>query len=87
MKTLLAVAAILVCGVVEASAQRCVVSDPTSTQLNVRTSPDGPRRGNMTLPNGLPVVILEVSRDGRWAFVRYVGGQEIGWVFRDYLDC
>jgi uncharacterized protein YraI len=65
MKTLLFVAAVLLSGAVAAAAQeRCSVSDPTGTQLNVRSSPDGPRAGNTTLPNGLPVFVLSTSSDG-----------------------
>jgi hypothetical protein len=42
----------------------------------------------MTLPNGLPVVIVRVSSNGLWALVRYAASNEvIGWVYRPYLAC
>ena len=89
MRTKLLVAALLLSGAVEAAAQeRCVVSDPTGTQLNVRTSPDGPRAGNITLPNGLPVFILSTNADGLWAHIAYAeDSRPIGWVYRPYLRC
>jgi uncharacterized protein YraI len=89
MRTVLLVAAVLLSGAVAAAAQdRCTVSDRTGTQLNVRTSPDGPRAGNTTLPNGLPVFILSTSSDGLWAQVAYsADSRPIGWVYRPYLRC
>jgi uncharacterized protein YraI len=89
MRSVLLVAVVLLSGAVAAAAQeRCIVSDPTGTQLNVRTSPDGPHAGNTTLPNGLPVFILSTSSDGRWAQVAYsADSRPIGWVYRPYLRC
>lgn len=40
---------------------RCIVSDPTTSQLNVRSAPQG--RILFDLPNGYPVRILSTSRD------------------------
>jgi uncharacterized protein YraI len=89
MRTVLLVAVVLFSAAVAAAAQeRCIVSDPTGTQLNVRTSPDGARAGNTTLPNGLPVFILNTSSDGLWAQVAYsADSRPIGWVYRPYLRC
>lgn len=71
-----------------ASAQTCVVNDPSGTPLNVRARPYGAILG--ALHNGAPVEILDVTWDGRgrqWAYVAPLASGRRGWVFRDYLAC
>lgn len=66
----------------------CLVVDPTSTPLNVRTAPQGPVVG--TVANGQPVRILRQTKDPRgrpWAFIAGANSLPIGWVFREYLVC
>lgn len=72
-----------------AAAEVCVVSDPTSTPLNVRDWPEGPVIG--TLRDGVAVEIMEIAHDSKgrpWARVRPPGATQIyGWVYRRYLNC
>jgi uncharacterized protein len=67
----------------------CRVADPTSTPLNVRTSPNGRIVG--TLGNGMSVAILDRMTDRKGETWVYVGGPEdrmpMGWVYANYLDC
>lgn len=69
----------------------CAVNDPTGTPLNIRTEPNGKIIGN--LPNGLNVDIIDGTVDEKGNSWVKVGGlykgkyQEIGWVFRNYLNC
>jgi hypothetical protein len=87
---LLAVAVLLASGL-SANAQArsaCRIADPTSTPLNVRTTPNGRIVG--ALENGISVTILEQKSSKGQAWV-YVGNADtrspIGWVFRDYVRC
>ena len=72
------------------NAQICVVSDPTGTPLNIRTVPNG---GDVveTLTNGTKIRIVSTQKDGRgriWSQIeRDAGGQVLGWVYQDYLEC
>lgn len=89
-RTLLLAAILLAVTAVAASAQdRCKVTDPTGTPLNVRTGPNGKVTG--TLKNGTLVKILTTLDDGRgrpWAQVaHYQSGQRIGWLFREFVSC
>src|SRR5262249_17401643 len=66
----------------------CRVDDPTSTALNLRkTAPNG--RIIDTLRNGTVVRVLEVAffQGKGWARLGDRDRMEIGWVYRDYLDC
>ena len=69
--------------------KRCVVVDPTGTQLNVRTSPNGRIVG--TIANGVTVPILDNSVDNRrksWVYIgEYNSGKPVGWVFREFISC
>jgi hypothetical protein len=69
--------------------QRCVVTDPTGTPLNIRSRPNGAVIGRMG--NGVQVAILAYTADDRgrpWALVRLRGGDIIeGWVFREFVTC
>ena len=72
-----------------AEGERCKVTDPTGTPLNVRASPNGKIIG--TLPNGTFVIIVELktAANGKpWAKVQhYPTNQPIGWVFREFVSC
>lgn len=62
--------------------RRCIVADPSSTPLNIRSSPNGEIVG--TIRNGQTVAIQDVTADVRgnnWANI----GR--GWVYMNYLDC
>ena len=66
----------------------CLVVDPSSTPLNIRTAPQGPITG--TIPNGQPVRIIRQTKDSRgepWAYIADATSRPLGWVFRDYLVC
>jgi uncharacterized protein YraI len=71
-----------------ASAQTCIVNDPTGTPLNVRARPNGAILG--ALHNGAAVQVLQVIYDngGRaWANIAPLGAGARGWVFGSYLTC
>lgn len=68
---------------------RCIVSDPTGSPLNVRSTPQGSIV--TSLPNGLFVQVLQASRDHKgqpWAFIgTWPDARPIGWVFREFISC
>ena len=69
-----------------AAAQRCMVTDPTGTPLNVRRF-DGKIIG--ALRNGEIVGILRMGEDPQgkpWAYVAYETNGE-GWVYREFISC
>jgi hypothetical protein len=72
-----------------ADPNRCKVTDPTGTPLNVRAAPSGPIIG--TLQNGTLVSITERSldRNGKaWVYIlRNPDGEPLGWVFREFVSC
>jgi hypothetical protein len=71
-----------------ATGDRCKVTDPTGTPLNVREAPNGKVAG--TVKNGALVTILKTEeQNGKpWAFVAdYETKKEIGWVFREFVSC
>jgi len=68
------------------AAERCMVTDPTGTPLNVRRF-DGQVIG--VLHNGEIVRILRMGadRNGKpWAYVAYETNGE-GWVYREFISC
>jgi hypothetical protein len=68
------------------AAERCMVTDPTGTPLNVRRF-DGKVIG--ALHNGEIVKILRTSadRNGKsWAYVAYETNGE-GWVYWEFISC
>lgn len=68
------------------AAERCMVSDPTGTPLNVRRF-DGRVIG--ALHNGESVKILRAGADRKgkpWAYVAYETNGE-GWVYREFISC
>lgn len=73
-------------GMVPAFAAECLVADPTGTPLNVRAGPNGQRLS--TLANGSFVDVIAEARVGNKRWVRVAaGGEMLGWVFADFLDC
>jgi hypothetical protein len=72
----------------EQSKANCVIADPTSTPLNVRTSPTG--KVIRTVPNGDRANVIDQTTDrsgDRWAYISDAQGQPLGWVFRRFLVC
>jgi hypothetical protein len=68
------------------ASQRCMVTDPTGTPLNVRRF-DGKVIG--ALHNGEIVRILRTGADPQgkpWAYVAYETNGE-GWVYREFISC
>jgi hypothetical protein len=72
-----------------ASGDRCKVTDPTGTPLNVRSAPNGKVIG--TLGNGVLVSVIEYKDDANgkpWVDVAdYKTKKPIGWVFREFVSC
>jgi Bacterial SH3 domain len=70
-----------------AGGDRCKVTDPTGTPLNVRDAPTA--RG--TIVNGVLVSVIEYTDDvnGKpWVRVKdYKTQKPIGWVFRKFVSC
>jgi uncharacterized protein YgiM (DUF1202 family) len=78
-------------GATAANAQRCKITDPTGTPLNVRASPNGRIVGKVR--NGT-VVYIEANasdRNGKaWARIGTYRGRRyviLGWVFREFISC
>lgn len=68
------------------ASQRCMVTDPTRTPLNVRRF-DGKVIG--ALHNGEIVKVLRTRADPQgkpWAYVGYETNGE-GWVYREFISC
>lgn len=72
-----------------AEGERCKVTDPTGTPLNVRNGPNGTITGK--LANGTLVAILDHADDSNgkpWLRVKdYTAKKPIGWVFREFVSC
>jgi hypothetical protein len=67
--------------------ERCRVTDPTGTPLNVR---DANMNIMGTIENARIVIIRRYGRDARgkpWAFVETPEGDPIGWVDREFVSC
>lgn len=89
---LLFLGVVLVFGALSANAQdRCKVTDPTGTPLNVRSSPNGKIKGKVS--NGTVVHVETESTDTNgkaWSQIsvyrrnRYV---VLGWVYREFISC
>jgi hypothetical protein len=76
-------------GFASAEAEKCKVTDPTGTPLNVRSKPNGKIIG--TLPNGSYISVVEYAADTNgkpWMkVVDHKTGAPIGWVFREFVSC
>lgn len=89
MKRILAL--IPICFITSADAEpigRCVVTDPTGTPLNVRSSPNGPIQG--ALHNGTIVRQEQTVQDQKgksWSYVVPTEEGKPGWVYRQYVSC
>lgn len=72
-----------------ADGDRCKVTDPTGTPLNVRDGPNGKVIG--TLANGALVAIVEYKdADNGKPWVKIVDHKTkkpIGWVLREFVSC
>lgn len=69
------------------SVRGCIVTDPTGTPLNVRSTPQGNIVG--TLQNGSNVRVVGTARDYKgqqWANVTS-GSRSLGWVIRRFISC
>ena len=67
--------------------ERCRVTDPTGTPLNVR---DLNMNITGTLQNGTLVFIQRDGRDARgkpWSYIVAPNGDPIGWVYREFISC
>lgn len=88
------VAAALIAGLAAApafaqSANRCAVTDPTGTPLNIRETPNGEIIGRVTNGAGVRVVNTSFDERGRpWVLIRPRGtSQVVGWVYREFVSC
>lgn len=67
----------------------CKVNDPTGTELNVRSSPNG--SVSFQLENGWDLIIYKTVKDKNnkeWALViSPETAADLGWVFKNYLKC
>lgn len=88
-KPALAIAILLGAVAPSLAQERCRVTDPSGTPLNVRTAPYGRIIG--TIPNGRLVSVIDRARDqqGRpWVYIADARtGEPIGWVFREFVSC
>jgi hypothetical protein len=67
--------------------ERCRVTDPTGTPLNVR---DANMNIMGTIENGQIVIIRRYGRDAHakpWALIETPDGDPIGWVYREFISC
>jgi hypothetical protein len=85
--TLLAVLFAATAGSAAYSAERCRVTDPTGTPLNVRNF-----RGEIidTVVNDRIVMVRRYGEDEHhkpWALIDTPDGEPIGWVYREFISC
>jgi hypothetical protein len=73
----------------DAEIQRCVVSDPTGTRLNIRDIPNGKIVGK--LKNGTVVYTdndMYDTKNRNWIEIKLTRrGKAKGWVIGEFLDC
>lgn len=71
------------------AANRCAVTDPTGTPLNIRETPNGEIIGRVSNGAGVRVVNSSFDERGRpWVLIRPRGsGQVVGWVYREFVSC
>jgi hypothetical protein len=86
-RTIFIAAAALAASLSAASADSCMISDPTGTPLNVRESPNGRIVG--TLRNGSFVTMRDVVevRGKRWAELTSNRSGGTVYVLREYISC
>jgi hypothetical protein len=91
MRGMIAISVFLIMASPAMAQQRCIVTDPTDTPLNVRRTPGGPIVG--TYDNGTILRVTRTERDGQgrdWSLVGRIEGDQIvvtGWVFSRFLSC
>lgn len=72
-----------------AEGERCKVTDPTDTPLNLRAKPNGKIIG--TLANGTLVAVVDHAEDANgkpWVKVEaFTTKKPTGWVFREFISC
>ncbi|WP_332687060.1 SH3 domain-containing protein [Bosea sp. (in: a-proteobacteria)] len=68
---------------------RCAVTDPTGTPLNIRETPNGEIIGRVSNGAGVRVVNNSFDERGRpWVLIRPRGSSQIvGWVYREFVSC
>lgn len=68
---------------------RCAVTDPTGTPLNIRETPNGEIIGRVS--NGVGIRVINTSSDERgraWALISPRGRNNVvGWVYREFVSC
>jgi hypothetical protein len=85
--TLAALAAAVAWAAPALAGDRCKVTDPTGTPLNIRD-----QKMNIigTIENGRLVYIQRYGEDANgkpWAYVTTQGGKRLGWVYREFVSC
>lgn len=72
-----------------AQQNRCAVTDPTGTPLNIRETPNGEIIGRVSNGTGVRVVNTSFDERGRpWVLIRPRGSsQVVGWVYREFVSC
>jgi hypothetical protein len=90
MKAVTAAAVLVMTAAAAQATERCLVTDPSGTPLNVRETPGG--RVKATLDNGMVVEIGETGNDAkgrRWARISggRVAGAIGGWVLYANISC
>jgi len=88
---LIVIAAFTITNATAQYVQHCVVSDPTGSPLNIRSTPNGGKIVGK-LKNGARVAFDTESGDGQdrsWALVWLdkKNAKPLGWVLREYLEC
>jgi hypothetical protein len=66
---------------------RCKITDPTGTPLNIR---DQKKNIIGTIENGRIVFVQRYGEDSDgkpWAYVTSQGGKRLGWVYREFISC
>jgi len=69
------------------AADRCKVTDPTGTPLNIRNIE---KKIIGTIANGKIVYVTEYGEDDAgkpWALVQTATGRKLGWVYREFISC
>ncbi|WP_201537340.1 SH3 domain-containing protein [Psychrobacter immobilis] len=88
-KTLLALSFLSLLFIMPVQAQTCKVTDPTGSQLNVRSSAAGKVTGKLS--NGKVVYITDLDYDDKgkpWVLIFDAKNDNyIGWVFREFVSC
>lgn len=82
-----ALAAVIAWAAPALAGDRCKVTDPTGTPLNIRD-----QRKNIVgaIENGRVVMVQRYGQDDAgkpWAYVTTVGGRRLGWVYREFISC